>query len=49
MFIKRNFDRTEDDDWILNVQPRLNEFSESVPQYDTSGNIVGWKIQKKFD
>lgn len=49
MFISRNFDRTENDDWTLNVQPQLDEFSESVPQYDTSGNIVGWKVQQRLE
>lgn len=48
-FIKRDLSRNEDDGWIMNVQPRLSKFSESMPQYDGSGVITGWKIQNRFE
>ncbi len=49
MFINRDWTRTEKDDWKLNVQPRLGETSESVAVYDNEGNVVGWKIQGRFE
>lgn len=56
MFIARDKTRTEEDDWKLNVQPKLDETSESVPIYDPPptgwiGQLVltGWKIQSKFE
>lgn len=48
MFVHRNYDRTEHDDFVLNVEPKLDNISEAVPQY-FDGNIVGWKIINRFD
>ena len=36
MFIPRTFNRTEDDDFKLNVQPMLNENNEALPLYYTT-------------
>ena len=46
MIILRDFDRTEHDDWTLNVLPRLDETTESVKLY-ALGKVVGWKIQTR--
>ncbi len=46
-FINRDWDRTDKDDYILNVAPRLSQYSEAVPQYSTDGKLLGWKIQTR--
>ena len=48
MFISRDYNRTLHDDWVLNVQPRLSERSESVELY-VDGEVVGWKVQVRFE
>lgn len=48
MFVNRDWNRTEDDDWKHNIQPRLSQYSESVPVHN-EGKIVGWKIQNRFE
>jgi hypothetical protein len=54
MFIQRDYNRTEHDDFLLNVSSRLNEFTEAVPQYVTATEgeeliVVGWKIQRRYE
>ena len=51
MFINRDWNRTEHDDFQLNVLPRLGETTEALPIYhDINGNntLVGWKIIVRF-
>lgn len=50
MFINRDFTRTEHDDWILNIQPKLDSRSESVEMkymYRGTWILAGWKIQTR--
>ena len=49
MFVNRDWDHTEEDDFKLNVQNQLSEHAEAVPQYSNEGLLVGWKIQLKFE
>lgn len=48
-FIQRNYQRTEKDDYILNVQSILDrsETKESLAIY-YEDNIVGWEIIIKY-
>lgn len=48
MFINRSWNRTESDDFKLNVEPQLRDNKEAVPQY-YEGKIVGWVIQYKYE
>lgn len=49
MIIYRDYKRSEEDDWTLNVQDKLDEYTESVPIYSEYGELVAWKIQKQYD
>lgn len=48
MIILREYNRTEHDDWILNVQPKLRDNQESI-DIVIAGKLVGWKIQYQFE
>lgn len=48
MFLQRDYTRTENDDFILNVAPNLRNNKEAVPQY-FDNVLVGWKIQYKYE
>lgn len=48
MFINRAWNRTENDDFTLNIQPQLQNNKEAVPQY-YEGKIVGWIIQNCYE
>lgn len=47
-FINRDWNLTVQDDWNLNVRPRLSKGIESVEQYAVDGTMVGWKIQGQY-
>jgi hypothetical protein len=53
MFINRDWTRTEEDDFKLNVLPRLNASTEAVPQYTRDYEhhepwlIIGWNLQPR--
>lgn len=53
MVIQRNWDRTEKDDYELNVKPLIGKNEESVPLYKymehSSNVIIAWKIQSKYE
>ena len=42
-FINRDFNRTEDDDWKLNVQPKLSFKLWSLGTY-VKGVLIGWHL-----
>jgi hypothetical protein len=48
IFKNRDYSRTENDDWTLNIQPLLRGGKEAVPQY-FEGKLVGWKIQNRYE
>ncbi len=48
MFVNRDFNRTEHDDWVLNIKPKLSEFSEAVP-IQHEGKLIGWKVQTRYE
>lgn len=48
MLIQRDFRRTEHDDFLLNVQDHLDDFTEAVPCF-YEGEIIAWKIQYRFE
>jgi hypothetical protein len=50
MFINRDWKRSEEDDFRLNVLPRLDSGSEAVPEYSPAEYypfIIGWGIQPR--
>lgn len=54
MFIMRNNQRTEHDDFVLNVEDYIKNNStnykkEAVEVRDENGILKGWKIQPKYD
>lgn len=49
MFINRNYSRTEEDDFKLNVEDQLRDTKEAVPIYNNEGDLVGWRVQWKYD
>lgn len=44
-FIQRNYDRTEHDDFVLNVERELKDGKAAFPVNDKDGNLVGWQIK----
>lgn len=48
-FVRRDFTRTEHDDYVLNVQPLEGKFNESLPVYSEDEKIVGWLIQSRYE
>jgi hypothetical protein len=44
-FIQRNYDRTEHDDFMLNVEKHLEGHAAAFPAHDAEGNLVGWFIK----
>jgi len=44
-FIQRDWDRSESDDWQINVQPKLNNSLKSLEIRDENGELFGWRIQ----
>lgn len=57
MFVNRNWNRTEEDDFKLNVEPLLRDNKEAVPYLieviypptPTGTRVVGWKIQDQYE
>jgi len=49
MFINRKYDRTEHDDFVLNVEHHLNERTEIIEVRIEDGTLVGWKIQLRYE
>lgn len=49
MFIPRNFDRTENDDFAINVQPRIGDDEGATPVYSDNGKVIGWKIAAMYE
>lgn len=57
MFIQRDFKRTEEDDFKINVEPKLHEGNEAAPQWALPPGcyiagreeVVGWKIQRRYE
>jgi len=49
MFINRNYNRTEHDDFVLNILPYISSYGEAVEVCDEEGNVVGWKIQNRYE
>lgn len=47
-FVRRDFLRTEHDDYILNVQPLEGNDKESLPIYEEE-KIIGWLIQSRYE
>lgn len=54
--VLRSYDRTENDDFKLNVEDRLSGSTEAIPihiiRYDTdwvpsNPILIGWKIQQR--
>lgn len=53
MIILRKFNRTEHDDFALNISHQLSSSTEAMPLYgkmeDNTIILVGWKIQNSFN
>lgn len=48
-FIPRDYSRTEHDDFVLNVQDRLDKYTGAIAVFDSSGLIVGWQIKSIYE
>lgn len=53
-FIKRDYTRTEQDDWILNIQPKLSNSTGAIEQtlWSDALNkwvVVGWLLKPIFE
>jgi hypothetical protein len=48
-FRRRDYRRSEEDDWRINVQPYMHETEESVEIYDGDGNVIGWSIRGRYE
>lgn len=46
--VNRDWSRTEHDDYVLNVEPRLSPYSEAAPVI-VDGAVVAWKIQARYE
>lgn len=49
MIIYRNPYRTPEDDWKLNVQPRMGKYDGSLELRDKLGNLIGWLVRGKYE
>lgn len=49
MVIVRDFNRTENDDFKLRVISHLSQTQEAVPLRTKEGDLVGWRIQDKYE
>lgn len=59
MYIQRTPDRTEHDDFVLNVQHHIGKYQEAMPVYKAKTDVgtqdknqpmlIGWKIQPMYD
>ncbi len=47
-FVPRDASRPKQDDWKLNVLPKLSVLTESVEVYEEQV-LVGWKIQNRYE
>lgn len=50
MFVQRQYNRSEHDDYVLHVEPILQRetLKESVELRDSNNVLLGWKIQYKY-
>lgn len=48
MFIQRDYNRTEKDDFALNVQRYLSSTDCAIPQY-INDILCGWIIKSKYE
>ena len=49
MFRPRNHDRTEHDDFVLNVAPYIGSDEGAVKIHDADGNLLGLKIKPIYE
>ena len=49
MFINRDHERTEHDDFVLNIQPKIMNSNNVATPIFYGGIVVGWLIQMKFE
>lgn len=49
MIIRRDYDRTENDDFKIRVEPHMNRYQEAMPLRDEHGDVVAWKIQGRYE
>jgi hypothetical protein len=48
VIIKREYNRSEEDDFKLNVQKLPHNYNEALPLY-REGQLTGWKIQSRYE
>lgn len=48
MFINRDWNRKENDDFQLNVEPHLTTYIWATPQYHNS-TVIGWVVKNAFE
>lgn len=49
MFIARDFDRTEHDNWELYVLPRMGRYDGATKVFSTDGIWIGWIIKPLYE
>jgi len=49
MFIQRDSQRTEKDDFVLNVVSYVGKYSGAIKQYGENGEIIGWIIKPIYE
>lgn len=48
-YFPRNNERTEHDDFVLNVAPYMQEYEEATPRYNDEMVTVGWTVKPKYE
>lgn len=49
-FIQRDYRRTEHDDYILNVEPKVTmNFCSVYIFHPETKEVIGWKIQRMYE
>ena len=49
MIIFRDFTRNEHDDFVINVSDRVSEVKEVLELRVPEGELIGWKIQSRYE
>ena len=49
MFINRDWTRTERDDFVLNIEPRLGKYDGAIEVRTEEGQLIGWHIKPIYE
>jgi len=48
-FVNRDYDRSLNSDFIINVSPKMGEYEEALPIKDPNGLTLGWQIKPMYE